>query len=147
MQSGFLTKRGQEGIHAPMSKRLFWLMTGICFMWVSTHEAVAHVDCACNHGEAVGAYPDDHTARSTSPDDSHHPEDDDHDGDSHGHFRGAVDVPVKTTLMARPAFLTTVEADTTAIPSQWSLSCSWRQASHFLVTGPPHYLRAQSLLL
>src|SRR4030043_33685 len=68
--------------------RLFRLAVLVCFLWASTHEAVAHAGpCA-----SAGTHHDDTSQATDSP----AKDSDRHACDSHGHFRGAVGMPAQS---------------------------------------------------
>ena len=123
--------------------RLFWVIVLVCFLWVSTHEAVAHAGpCACPT-ESAGEHHDGEPQSADSSD-----TDDDHHGcDSHGHFRGAVSTHAQSINkdLAMPA--TPVTFDSIGIHPQEHLLISLNRVFSPPARDVPHYLFAQTLLL
>jgi hypothetical protein len=123
--------------------RLFWLTVLVCFLSVSTHEAVAHAGtCTCAAGFA-----DKHHDGGSKPGDSADTDDDHHGSDSHGHFRGAVSAPAKPIITDLVMLGTPVAFNSIGILPQEHLSLSLRWVVGLPAQDLPRYLSAQSLLL
>jgi len=123
--------------------RVFWLIVLVCFLWVSTHEVVAHAGtCTCAAGFA-----DRHHDGESESDDSAATDGDHHGSDSHGHFRGAVSAPAKPVIKNLVMLGTPVVFDPIGIPPQEHLSLSLRRVFRPPAPDLPRYLSAQSLLV
>lgn len=126
-----------------MFMRWFWLAVLVCFVSVSTHEVAAHAGtCSCA-AEFAGKHRDEEAR----PDDSPDTHDGHHDGDSHGHFGGAVSAPAKPIIKILVLPGTPVVFHSFGVLPQEHLFIALRRALGPPAPGLPRYLSAQSLLL
>jgi hypothetical protein len=128
--------------------RWFWLTVLVCFVWVSTHEAVAHAHVCGNPAESASSRHDRHADGTSTPDDPADADDDHHGHDSHEHFQGAVSAapvkPIIKTLLV-PGLPVTFESIGAHASGHSFLRL--RQAFRLPANEPPRYLSAQTLLL
>jgi hypothetical protein len=123
--------------------RLLWLMVIVSFLWVSTHELVAHASpCTCGAGCA-----DRHRGEESNPGHAADKDNDHHDCDSHGHFRGAVSAPAKPMIKNFVMPGLPVAFDLIGIYPREHLLLPQRWVLRSPPQDLPRYLSAQSLLL
>jgi hypothetical protein len=128
--------------------RLFWITVLGSFLWVSTHEVAAHAGI-CTDPAGSGNECCDAQAIELSRSGGSAGTDADHHGcDSHGHFRGAVNIPVRSIIKTPLMLAAPVVFDSIGVhPPEHPLLSMRRVFRPCAQQDLPRYLSARCLLV